>query len=319
MTSWAITATRPAQFAKAIWPWLFGIAVIVAIATRVPVSAFQDGLQHGPHLLLAAVNILILATVLCSDSLSTWIGLNMLSIRRPFAHVMLARGATYTLIILNYAVGQGGLGFYLRQNGVSALRATGAVLFLMGTNLATLLIFTTIAWLVYGNVAHIEAIGWILAVGNAGLGVYLIVVAISPTFLARNQILAPLFEARLRGYAVAMLSRLPHAAVVVLGQWLALRAWGISVPFAVAVTTMPAVVIAAALPIAPAGLGTTQAALVFLFSTYASGVTAADRAGSVLAFGVVHFVYGVLATLLVGFVCAWFARRRRLFSRHQRH
>ena len=58
-------------------------------------------------------------------------------------------------------------------------------------------------------------------------------------------------------------------------------------------------------------LGTTQAAMVYFFSDYAAGATADDRAAMVLAFAIVHFVYAVLAQLVIGAVCAPFARRIR--------
>ena len=57
-----------------------------------------------------------------------------------------------------------------------------------------------------------------------------------------------------------------------------------------------------------AGLGTTQAAFVLLFRDYAQGATSDDRAAAVLAFAIVHFVYGVLASLVVGLVCTPLAR-----------
>ncbi len=96
--------------------------------------------------------------------------------------------------------------------------------------------------------------------------------------------------------------------MIVLGHWFAMRAWGIPVPFVVAATIMPAVVIAALLP-TPGGLGTTQVALVYFFSSYASGATGDDREAAVLAFSIVHFVYGVLSQLAVGVVCIPFARK----------
>jgi uncharacterized membrane protein YbhN (UPF0104 family) len=74
---------------------------------------------------------------------------------------------------------------------------------------------------------------------------------------------------------------------------------------------MPAVVIASVLPISPAGLGTTQAAFVFFFGSYAAGATSDERTAAVLAFAIVHFVYGVLASLAVGFACLPFAKRSR--------
>ena len=290
------------------WPWLVGIAILVLIATRIPFDTFRSAMTQGPHLLLLATNLALIVAVLCSDSISTWIGLVALGMRRPLAHVFWVRGATYVLFLVNYALGQGGFGYYLHRSGTTALRAVGATLFLLGTNLATLLLVTSIAWLVRASDAHRE-LGWTLLASCIALGVYLLVVIARPGFLARREALAPLFEARMRGYVLAMVGRLPHTAVIVLGHWVAIRVWGIPVPFEVGLTLMPAVAIVSVLPISPAGLGTSQAAMVYFFADYAAGASADERAATVLAFGIVYFVYGVLASLALGLVCAPFAKR----------
>ena len=205
------------------------------------------------------------------------------------------RGATYLLFLVNYALGQGAFGYYLNRTGVPGVRAVGATLFLMGTNLATLLLVTTGVWALRpADPAHV-ALWWTLLLGTAAFAVYLLVIWLAPRALARVEVLAPLFEARLKGYAIAIIGRLPHTAVLVIGHWLALRTWGIPVPFVAGLTLMPAVVIASVLPISPAGLGTTQAAFVLFFSDYAAGATADERHARVLAFAVVYFVYGVIA------------------------
>jgi uncharacterized membrane protein YbhN (UPF0104 family) len=96
---------------------------------------------------------------------------------------------------------------------------------------------------------------------------------------------------------------------MVIGHWAAMRVWGLDVPFGVGIAIMPLVVIVSVLPISPAGLGTAQAALVYFFQDYAEGATADDRAAVVLAFAIVHFVYGVLASLIVGLSCTPVAKR----------
>lgn len=298
-----------AALLRRLWPWIVGAAILVLIATRVPVDAFRDAIGKGPHLLLAGTTLLVTATVLCTDALSTWIGLISLDMRRPLTRVLAVRGATYVLFLVNYALGQGGFGYYLHRSGTSALRAVGATLFLIGTNLATLLVLTTLAWAIRGaDPAHAN-LWWTLLAGCAAFLVYLVVIAINPNLIARRQLLAPLFDAGLRGHALAMLGRLPHTVVIVLGHWVAMRAWGIEAPLWAGITLMPAVAIASVLPISPAGLGTTQAAFVFFFSDYAPGVTSDQRNAAVLAFAIVYFVYGVLASLAVGLACTPFAKR----------
>ncbi len=304
-----MTVTRLLPAVRRLVPWVIGAVIVVVIATRVPFDAFRTAMTHGPHVQLALMNIAILTVVLGTDSFSTWVGLLGLRMRRSLPAVIAVRGATFLLFIVNYAVGQGGFGYYLHATGESVLRATGATLFLIGTNLATLLLLTSLAWIAVPHGGANGAFGPTLAIGCAGFALYLGVIAARPAALARRDVLAPLFEAGLGGHALAMVGRLPHVLAITLGHWAAMRVWGIAVPFSVGLTIMPAVVIASVIPISPAGLGTTQAAFVFFFSSYAPGATAEARTANILAFAIVHFVYGVLASLAVGLACMPFARR----------
>ena len=297
--------SRALAAGRRILPWAVGAAILVVVVLRVPFEAFRAAIGHGPHVTLATVDFVVVVVTLGTDSVATWLGLLALRLRRPLAHVAAVRGATFVLFLLNYALGQGGFGYYLHRTGTPARRAVGATLFLIGTNLATLLLVTSIACAAHGDDA---SMGWFLPAGCAALAAYLVVIGIAPDFVRRRAVFAPLFDAGLRGHAIAMASRLPHVLVMSLGIWWAMRAWGIEVPFVAGLTTMPIVVIAAALPIAPAGLGTTQAALVYLFSDFATGATADERNAVVLAFSIVHFVYSVLGILVVGLVCIPVAR-----------
>jgi hypothetical protein len=307
----AVKVPRQGPLRRAL-PWLAGLAIIAVIATRLPFDAFRRSVTEGPHVLLGFVTLAIMTTVLCTDSLSTWIGLIALGIRRPLSRVAAIRGATYLLFLVNYAVGQGAFGYYLNRTGISGLRSIGATLFLIGTNLATLLIVTTAAWALAPTDPNQAALWYTLLIGCAAFAVYLVIIAARPKVFARFQVLAPLFDGGLRGHAIAMIGRLPHTFVIVLGHWIAVRVWGIPVPFTVGLTLMPAVVIASVLPISPAGLGTTQAALVYFFYHYAAGATPDEQKAHVLAFAVVYFVYGVVASLVVGLACTPFAKRMGL-------
>jgi hypothetical protein len=291
------------------FPWILGLAIIGVIATRVPVDAFRRSVTEGPHVKLGLVTFAIAVTILCTDTFATWLGLVAIRIRRPVLHVGAIRGATYFLFLINYAVGQGAFGYYLNRTGVSGLRAVGATLFLIGTNLATLLVVTTAAWGLASTGPNQTALWYTLLGGCGAFAIYLGIIALAPKFLTRFQVLAPLFDAGIGGHAIAMAGRLPHVAVLVLGHWVALRVWGIPVPFTAAVTIMPAVVIASVLPISPAGLGTTQAAFVYFFSSYAAGATSDAQKAHVLAFAIVYFVYGIVSLLILGLASTPFAKK----------
>jgi hypothetical protein len=293
---------------KQWWPWLSGLAIMIFVATRVPYAKFSDAITQGPHLTLALVEILIATLVLCSDSGSTWVGLRALHMPRPVRQVFAVRGATYLLFLINYALGQGGFGYFLHRSGETVSRAAGATLFLIGTNFATLLALTGAGMAVAG-IAIEPTLYWMIVVGLAGFAAYLAVIAAAPRFLARRPVLEPLFDAGLTGHGLAILGRVPHVTIVMLGHWVAMRAWGLDVPFVQGMLLMPLVAIATVLPISPAGLGTTQAAIVYFFSQYGTGATADDRSANVFAFAMVHFVYGLAMALLLGLVCLPIAKR----------
>lgn len=298
-----MTEARRTSRWRQVWPWLVGLAIVIVLATRVPFDAFGRAIHEGPHLWLAVVDLGVIIIILLTDTVATWASLIAVRLRWSMRDALAVRGATYVVALLNYAVGQGGVAYYLHKGGVSGLRAAGITLFMMGTTFATLLLATTLTWLLGGDHGTDGAMWWTLVAGCVGLGLYLAVIALAPAWLARRELLAPLFDARVRGHVLAILARVPHVAIIVLGHWFALIAWGIPVPFVFAAATMPLVVIATVLPISPAGLGTTQAALVYFFSDYAGGATDEARAASVLAFAIVHFVYGTVGQLIVGLAC----------------
>lgn len=300
---------------RRLWPWLVGVAIVVVIATQVPLDQFRRSLSQGPHIALAATELGIAVLVLLTDSFSTWIGMLGLKIRWPLGQTLWIRGATYLLVLVNYAVGQGGFGYYLYRSGISVRRAVGATLFLLGTTFAALLTLTFGIWAVTGGSTANDEMWWTLVVAMIAFALYLVLIATRVGVLARREVLAPLFDAGIEGHLLAIFARLPHIAIVVLGYWAPMLVWGIDVPFLAAITLMPAVALAAVLPISPAGLGTTQAAMVFFFSSYAPGETEDQRVASVLAFGVVHFVYMLASTALVGLACIPAARRTGLFAK----
>lgn len=296
------------RFLRRAWPWLLGLVILAVILSRVPLAAFGTAIHEGPHLRLAAVDVAVVIALLVTDSFATWVALVATQVRWSFGRTFAVRGATYILALLNYAVGQGGIGYYLHRGGMSGLRAAGVTFFTMGTTLATLLLVTTGTWSAGGH-ARADAMWWTLLAGCAAFAIYLVVIAVRPAALSRRELLEPLFATGLRGHALAIAARLPHVVLIVLGHWFALLAWGIAVPFSAAATLMPVVVIAGVIPISPAGLGTVQGALVYFFSDYAPGATPEARAASLLAFSIVHFVYAMLGQLAVGVACVPLARK----------
>ena len=288
---------RLAPSTRRLLAWGVGVAIIAAMASRVPFGQLRGAMAQGAYVRLACATVLIVLVTMLADSFSTQVGLAALHLRWPFLRVLAVRGATYLLVLLNYLAGQVGLGYHLHRAGVSVARAAGITLLFTGTTLAMLMVVTTISW---GAAGRGGPLWWTLLAGCAGLGLYLLLVALRPRWLAQRELLAPLFEAGLRGNVIALLGRVPHVLCVVFGHWVAMRAWGLPVPLLAGAVAMPGVVLVGILPISPSGLGTAQAAMVLFFSSYAPGQTAEEQGAAILAFGVVYFVFGMAAQALAG-------------------
>ena len=99
--------------------------------------------------------------------------------------------------------------------------------------------------------------------------------------------------ARLGDLAWLILLRGAYFAIFVGFFWLGSHAFGVALPFGIAMASMPVILLAAGLPITPAGLGTQQAAMLFFYAPYG------DPA-AILAFGLAFPVAVTLARCVLG-------------------
>lgn len=299
-------------FAK-IWPWLVALAILAFLFTRIPRRALFNALEAGPWLSLGVYTFLQAFLILLMDAYATSVSLAIAGFKQRFFLIFLARGASYVLGILNYALGQGVFGLYLQRSGVETIQAAGTMLFLMIVNLGVLLFVASFGLLAggYPGTVHLDLspLGYGLLVGMV---LYLAIIGQRPRCLQSYQVLAPLWEAGLIGHLRATGGRLPHILVLVLTYWGALRLWGIPVPLAPGVAMVPLVLLIGALPFTPAGLGTTQAALVLLFSPYVPLPTPEVRVAALLAFSLIYYFWGIVAQALLGLGC-WL-RLRHIYT-----
>ncbi|HET9228732.1 MAG TPA: lysylphosphatidylglycerol synthase domain-containing protein [Thermoanaerobaculia bacterium] len=287
-------------------PWGVAVALLAVLFTRIPFEALREALAHGSYLTLALYVLFEIVIALAPDAWATKEALAAAGVRKGFRELMLARGATYLLGLLSYLLGQGGVGVWLAKRGVRAAQATGAVLLLMVSNGIVLLLIAGAGLLVSHSDKKLLLV---VGAGLAAVAVYLTAIGLRVEWLRRWEILAPLFDAGLSGHLRAIVARLPHMLLLAVLHWGAFRIWGIGVPPEFGIALMPVVLLIAALPITPGGLGSTQALQVLFFAPWAAGPTAEARAADVLAFSLVHHVLSLLAMALVGLVCLAFLQR----------
>lgn len=298
-------------------PWLVAAAILAALTARLPRAQLLGALAAGPAWTVALCSAAVVAAALLTDAWATLAAFAATGVRCPWRGVLPARGATYLLGLLNFAVGQGGMGIYLHRAGVGPLRTVGTLLFLLAAQLGALAAVAAggvMADAIAGGGAggQLAAALPLLAALGAGLALVLALLARRPAWLTRHAVLGPAFAAGARGFLRAAGARLPHVLVMILGLWLGLRLWGIALPLARGLVVLAVAVLFTVLPLAPSGIGTLELALVELASPYAPGATVAAQRAGVLAFSLVYHGFSIATQALAGILCLlWLARQAR--------
>jgi hypothetical protein len=219
-----------------------------------------------------------------------------------YREVLIVRGVTYLLALVNYAVGQGAIIYFVnRTRKVPILRGTAAVLLIMGINVLMLLVLASVGLATSSDVS--AGLRTIVLAAYGGLLVYVLLVALRPRWLASRPIFDVLLTAGLKGHLQSMLVRVPHICTLLLLSWVSMAAFGVVIPVTKAVLCLPIVYFVTVLPISVQGLGTTQAMMIYFFSEYAPGATTEARSAAVLAASLLTQVVANVIQLLIGLVC----------------
>jgi uncharacterized membrane protein YbhN (UPF0104 family) len=277
-----------------ILAWLIALGLLAYLFRHAsPDQVLQSLKQAAPWTVPVLVALVLL--VYLADSLAIWRIFGWFVTRLSFREVLVVRGATYILAVVNYAIGQGTIVYFVhRSRGVPVMRGAAAVLLVMGTNVLLLLFFATAGLALAPQMPR--ALHTVIIVAYAGLAVYIVAVATKPRWLTKRPIFDVLLGAGLLGHLKAVLIRIPHLFSLLLFTYVSFRAFGIKVPPAQALACLPVVYFISVLPISPAGLGTMQVALTFFFTPYAPKAT-------ILVSSLTAQAIAVAVQALLGLVC----------------
>ncbi|MCG8417741.1 MAG: flippase-like domain-containing protein [Proteobacteria bacterium] len=286
-------------------PWLVAAGILAFVLARVPIDDFTAALSRVSAWRLIALSVGFVFAMLAADSLAVWLAVRaaLTESRLSYGAVLRIRGTSYLLALVNYAAGQGGVVYLMhRHYNLPVSAGTGAVL------LATSAFLVAVALAVgFGLLSgaipdrteiNVAAIGLL-----AAAAAYLIIVKWRPAVLARSRWLAPFFTAGIWGTLRVIAARTVHLTVLLAGHITAMLLFGIEVPISVAAAGLPVLFFVATLPISPAGLGTTQAAAVTLFASFAPGANDSAQQAAVLAYSLAFQIAGTLVAAVVGVVC----------------
>jgi hypothetical protein len=259
-------------------PFAIAIALVALTLRRIDMDAFvaQLAAVNAPAYFLFAIAFVL--ALLTADAFATAWLYRLTVAPVGFGELWALRGASYLPSIVSHHLGQAYLTYAVsRRHGVSLARMAGGTLLSYASWAGLLLAAFSVAMVVSGRSL------WEPAAALTGGVVYLAVIAWRPRPLAGVKLLAPLFEAGLRGHIVGLLVRVPHFVVLFLGTWLPFFFFGVSIPLAAALLYVPIVMVAVTLPITPQGIGTREVAAVWAFSAFAPGATHAAQAAAISA------------------------------------
>ena len=280
--------------------WAVTAGLLFLLFRRIPFNEVVTAARGAARWTVPAAFLFGIAIYL-ADSFAIWKTFGWFLAQLSFTDVLLVRGATYLLAIVNYNAGQGAIVYFVhRVARVPVMRGVATVLLIMGVNVLALLFLATFGLAAAPAVPH--AVKLIVAVAYAGLAVYVAAVIAKPRWLASRPLFDVLLGAGLGGHARALLVRLPHIAILFTFQIAMLRGFGVAVPILQAVAALPVVFFIAVLPISVQGLGTTQAAMIYFFARYAAGDSHAQQA-AVLAASLVGQVCGLALQATLGVAC----------------
>lgn len=273
---------------KRVLPWLLGGLIVAALVAAVDPAAVAEALQQAALARYIPLAVLFLLVWYLLETHNLQRLFRRFQVYTPFPELLAVRGYTYLLMIVNYALGVGGIGLYLRnRRGVPAPRAAGLLLFFMLAELLALgLLAGAGAIFVDG-----DARGYALMTAGTILGGALLGVPVARR-LARRPALGQLLEPFAAAGAGAWLATIGDRAIYfltfVLFFYLAMPAFGLRVPIADLLCLVPLLFIIINLPVTAAGLGTMQAGVLLLFAPYGAPAT-------LLAFSVCYS-----ATIIIG-------------------
>ena len=285
---------------KKVAPWVIATAVLYFLFSRVPLAeAWSAARAANLGLFLPAMMVAVLLWFLIDSAAFAFL-FTRFNAKLHWSEARSLRGTTYLVTPINWNLGTAAVILHLRSSKqIGALDST-----------STMVLYQMVDGFVLGSLA---ALGLILlpstpetlSLRNIALG-FVVIQFASLVFLVAEVPRGEWIEkirglgifrshraAAFRDIAVLTLMKGLYFSVFVGIYWLGCQAFAVDVPLVLAAAATPVIMMAGALPITPAGLGTQQAAMVFFYSPYG------DEA-SILAFGLTFPVVLILLRALLG-------------------
>ncbi len=270
----AVPMQSSVKILRRVLPWMVAAVLMAVLVQRTGGQAIADAFARAnmPYLLAATLLCTIVNFTIDAYSLSRCI--SWFNAPISFSRLAPVKAAAYLVGILNYNVASGGIALWVaRRCRVAFLEAASTMFFVNAVD-ALLLICLMAAGIPVLRpeiAAAVETISLVTVVGFIGQLLFWRYGSDLPVLgrLWSWPVFASFRKADLSHYARLAIMRLAFLAVFIGNYWLAVQAFQLDIPLLHVVAAVPVISFVGIVPITVAGLGTVQAATIYLFRDFA--------------------------------------------------
>lgn len=312
-------------FFKKVFPWLMAILVFAWLFREYPPKNIYNSLKYMNIWYFCAIAVGYFVLMFFIDTFSISRVLSLFGHPEKVRDLLPARGATYLLMVVNYAASQAAFAFYqYRKHGIPISKMLGIFGIIVVVDLLILsalafvtTFFTTWPFEIGGmNIAHFVRIFTIAAIAGVLALVVIANASANSGFVKRlrkNHLIDLIATTKPLDYLRTAIARLPVHAFIMCGMYVAIWPFNAYIPFMKIISNIPIVFFIGSLPITPGGLGTSNVALVELFKPFIQSPIIAGgelSAGDLLfSFSLVWLFVNYLMKAITGVVCMRFVSR----------
>jgi uncharacterized membrane protein YbhN (UPF0104 family) len=280
-----------------VLPWAVAAAILWLLLTRIDASALLAGARDADlRVFVPAVLSGVAAWFLLESAAFAYL-FSRFNAPLTWREARSLRALTYLLTPINWNLGTAAIILHLRRSkGIPALDATSSLALYGLIDALALFGLTAVGVAAQPSSPGLRTMGWV-ARGLLAAQIAFLVVFVArwprqgwATRLRSLRLFRSHARATWRDVGVLLAIRAVYFAGFVVFFWAGARAFGVAAPLAHMAAVVPVILMVAAIPITPAGLGTQQAAMLALLAPYGSEA-------EILAFGLAYPVALVFARL----------------------
>jgi MFS family permease len=289
------------HYAKIVAPWFVGIAILAYLVWGIEFNSLMNAFARADVVLYTAMltAFIILNFLVDTQNLQAILTHSRHSI--SFSETMMIRGASYLLMIVDYTLGMSSIAYYLKKSkGIPFMRGMGLMFLLNCTTQVSLLLMALVGCLLMSGSPSSWLAKMAIACGALLASSFLFVTALKLlpeiSFLKKikkSDLAKGLVESSVRTYLINTLYRCGFYFTFILFFYVAVRSFNMDIPFTALVAYVPIILLIISIPISAFGLGTSQAAMLFLFRDYGTPA-------QILAFSLVYSASMIIFRGIIG-------------------